>query len=468
LAVVDNVETNLLFLQKQNPEKIDELRIPSQASIYRYISKLEAYDLTASRLGKPEAERRFRRVFGKQKTNRVLERWEIDHTPLDLLIVCEKTLLPLGRPWLTMAIDKFSRMPVGFYLSFRTPSAYAVLQCIKQAIQPKDSLLTPYPDITLPWPARGIPEVIVCDNGMDLHANAFISVCQELGIQVQFCPAKKPEYKGAIERFFRTINHGLIHKIPGTVFSSPKERGDYQSEKKACITLDVLLHLITKWIAEIYSHTHHRGIGMTPFQKWEIGVAQRIIEHPVEPSQLDVIVGESSNRRVFHYGIEMNGLHYNNHELQFLRRRYGEDLRVDLKYYEDDMGYIYVFDPGEKSYFKVEAIDQEYASNLRLVQHKAIRRVILALKKDPNNRQLLLQKKNELQEIVSQAMFSHKMAKRKLSAVYKGKDNLAYLENDLFIDNQNLIDETKNLSDDLPTYDINLRGDLDKNTGEAQ
>jgi putative transposase len=190
----------------------------------------------------------------------LLERWEIDHTPIDSLIICEKTLLPLGRPWLTIIIDKYSRMVVGFYISFRAPSAYAVLQCLKQAILPKDELLKKYPDITTPWPARGIPEMIVCDNGMDLHAKALMNLCQELGIQIQFCPAKTPQYKGAVERFFRTMSSDLIHRLPGSVFSSVDKRGDYPSEERACITFDTLEHLITKWIVEIYNQTHHRGL----------------------------------------------------------------------------------------------------------------------------------------------------------------------------------------------------------------
>lgn len=257
MAVVDLVETRVRQLAKQSAQQIT---LPSKSSIYRYLGKLEAYTVVARRLGKPEADLRFRSVKGKQVATRLLERWEIDHTPLDILVICEKSFLPLGRPWLTIAIDKYSRMIVGFYLSFREPSAYAVLQCLKQAILPKDEILAAYPDIKAPWPARGIPESIVCDNGMDLHANALMNFCQELGIQVQFCPAKTPQYKGSVERVFRTIEEGLIHQLPGTVFANVDERGDYPSETKASLTLSDLQHLLIKWIVDSYHLTHHRGL----------------------------------------------------------------------------------------------------------------------------------------------------------------------------------------------------------------
>lgn len=258
--VCEEVERKLNEMRKQSPESANELKLPSQSSIYRYLDKLESYNVAAARLGKQVADSRFRSVTGKQNSTRLLERWEIDHTPVDSLIICDKTLLPLGRPWLTIIIDKYSRMVVGFYISFRAPSAYAVMQCLKQAIQPKNKLLEKYPDITTHWPARGIPEMIVCDNGMDLHAKALINLCQELGIQVQFCPAKTPQYKGAVERFFRTISSDLIHRLPGSVFSNVDKRGVYPSEDKACITFNTLEHLITKWIVEIYNQTHHRGL----------------------------------------------------------------------------------------------------------------------------------------------------------------------------------------------------------------
>jgi putative transposase len=466
LAVYEDIERNLFRLQKQFPEKINHLKTPSRSSIYKYLKKYEAYEVTAARLGKRAADKQFRSVIGKQKTTRLLERVEIDHTPLNLLVICDKTLLPLGKPWLTAALDKHSRMIVGYYISFREPSAYADLQCLKQSILPKDDLLKDYEDISTPWPARGFPEVIVCDNGRDLHANALRKLCLELGIQIQFCPAKKPEYKGAVERFLKTINHDLIHKLPGTVFSSPDERGDYSSEQLACITFATLQHLILKWIVEIYAQSPHRGLsGVMPLQKWNIGEREQVLEYPAEPSLLEVIVGHTGNRAVFHYGVEINGLLYNDHELQILRRKVGENLRVDLKYYEDNLSYIHVFDIENKYYIKVEAIDQEYTHNLRLVQHKAIRKALRAQMKDPGRRELLLQKKQELQDIVTQSIHKKKMAKRKRGAVFQGRDNTAAKSINVNQYDSVTDKDTDEIEMELPTFGVDWREDIKNQQG---
>lgn len=412
-AVYDEVHRKLLQLQKARPEGADELRIPSKVTIHRYLRRLDRYSVDAARLGKRAADRNYRAVLGMQKAERLLERWEIDHTPLDLIVFDEVSRLPHGRPWLTVAIDKYSRMIVGIYIGFGNPSAYSVLQCLRQAILPKQDILAQFDEITLPWPARGIPEMIVLDNGMEFHSAALIKACEELNIQVQFCPAKQPEYKGAVERFFRTISQDLIHRLPGTTFSNIRQRGDYESEKTAAIGFKTLHVLIYKWIVEVYHQQVHRGIGMSPAKKWEEGERERIIEYPAHPDQLRVITGHVAERTLFRYGVEINGLKYNSPALQTIYRRFGERYKVSLKFYEDDVGLIHVFDPAEKSYLQVPAVDIEYAAGLTLHQHEMIRGKLREEAKANADLPMLLAKKHELQGMIDTAIRHKKMGLRK-------------------------------------------------------
>ncbi len=46
---------------------------------------------------------------------------QVDHTPVDLLVVDETWRKPVGRPWLTLAIDVHSRCITGLHLSFEGP-----------------------------------------------------------------------------------------------------------------------------------------------------------------------------------------------------------------------------------------------------------------------------------------------------------------------------------------------------------
>jgi putative transposase len=40
---------------------------------------------------------------------------QIDHTPVDVMVVDAERRLSIGRPWLTVAIDVASRMVAGFH-----------------------------------------------------------------------------------------------------------------------------------------------------------------------------------------------------------------------------------------------------------------------------------------------------------------------------------------------------------------
>lgn len=394
----------------------EKIKMPGRATIYRWVKALYQHLVHQSRLGSVSAGKEFRSAMEGLKVSRILERIEIDHTPLDLHIIDKKTMLPLGRPWLTLAIDRYSRMIVGFYICFHAPSSFSVMQCIKRAILPKDSLLEKYPDIKEVWPSHGIPELIATDNGMDLHAQAVEDICLEMGIEILFCPAGEPYFKGAIERMFNTLNSGLIHMLPGTVFSNISERGDYEAEKVAAIDMDTLVHLLTKWIVEVYHRAKHRGIGMAPLTKWNEGASQRMIELPANPQHLDVLVGVPASRTLFHYGIEHDCLRYNSAELQHIRSRVGGTPQIQFKFYEDKIDYVHVYDDTNKEYIKVKAVNMEYAEGLSRHMHILIR--AYAKKKYGNeySEDQILEAKAEIRAIVGEAVSSKKMATRKTTA----------------------------------------------------
>ena len=51
---------------------------------------------------------------GTDRVDHALEVVQIDHTPVDVIVVDEAHRLPIGRPWLTLAIDVATRVVAGF------------------------------------------------------------------------------------------------------------------------------------------------------------------------------------------------------------------------------------------------------------------------------------------------------------------------------------------------------------------
>lgn len=405
-----------------------QIKCPARSTIYRWLDELQQDLVDGARLGAEATRKKYRVAMGGLKVAIPLSRIEIDHTPIDLIVVDKTTMLPLGRPWLTLAIDKKTRMIFGFYISFNTPSSHSVLQCLKMGILPKVGLLKRFPDIKGEWPIFGIPELIAVDNGMDLHSEAFEKACLELGIQLLYCPAAHPETKGSVERFFRTLAQGLIHKLPGTVFSNIDQRGDYPSEEMATIDMETLVHLITKWIVDIYSVTYHKGIKTTPLLAWYESSEGLNPELPAFPQQLDVITGIPAQRTVFHYGIELEGLHYNSKRLQELRRRTGENLQVQLKFFMDTISYIQVYDEQEREYIRVDCVNEDYSGELQRDTHRLIREHARRKFNDSYSMVQLMEARLEIEATIKEAIKHKKMATRKLGASYSMHDSTSVFE----------------------------------------
>lgn len=427
LPIADVVEEVRWAINKANEtlSPHDQIKPIARATIYRWVKDLRQDIVDASRLGPEAARRKYRSVFGGLQVHGILERIEIDHTPIDVIVIDKATGLPLGRPWLTKALCRGSRLIMGFYISFGTPNAYAVLQCLKRSILPKDLMLEKIPEIQGSWPGHGIPMLVAVDNAMELHSEPVIMACEELGIMCVFCPAGDPTTKGGIERYLRTISSGLFHKIPGTVFSNIDERGDYPSENMAVIDLDTLTRLITIWIVDVYNIHYHRSIETSPYLKWMSQADKAIINLPSSPDALDIILGIPATRTLFHYGIELDGMHYNSPALQEIRRIAGKSITVQLKFYEDSVSYIHVFDPFNKEYLHVQAV-QELDENLPRHTYRLIRSYARKTFGDQFSIDQLREAKETIRTIIAQALRDKKMGNRKKAAKLLGNDSEAF------------------------------------------
>ncbi len=190
---------------------------------------------------------------------------QIDHTPLDIMVVDRVLRQSIGRPNITAAMDVHSRMIVGFVVTLEPPSANSVGLCIRQGVLLKDAYLSRL-GITNEWPCWGLPHAIHTDNGKEFLGEMLELGCQEYGINLYHRPVQTPHFAGAVERFFRTLNR-MLRSLPGATSSSTKERGEYDAEAEAVLTLDELEKrslsgsrgCITNGNTRVYSHLRCRN-----------------------------------------------------------------------------------------------------------------------------------------------------------------------------------------------------------------
>lgn len=285
----------------------DPLSIPSRRTVYREIERRSPYELMVARYGKRRAEMEFRVSGIGLETSRALQRVSMDHTPSDIIVVDDNTMLPLGRPTITSALDEHTRCPMGFYTGFEPPSCLSVMRCLKHAILPKTYVTREFPFIKNSWQSYGVPELVVVDNPPEFHSSHFERACLQIGTDIQYAKVLVPWYKGKLERFQGTMNHDLMHGNPGTTFSNILERDEYDPTRHAVVMLSTFREMLHKWVIDVYLQTPHRGIKDTPAHRWHSDTSA-LPPLPSNARELDVVLGMTAQRVVFHYGIELEGL----------------------------------------------------------------------------------------------------------------------------------------------------------------
>lgn len=391
------------------------LRLPSEMTLRRYIDRLDSYQVDCARLGKHAADRKHRNATGQLTVDKILERWEIDHTLLDVLIVDPKSGEVIGRPYITVILDRHSRMVMAFFIHLSAPNTESVLRTIERAIRPKHAWLANYPMVLNEWRARGLPRYIVPDNAAEFHANGLILAFNELGIEVLFPRSRGPEMKGAVERFFRTMADDLIHRLPGTTFSNTRERGDYPSEKLACLTLAELEAAVMKWVVDRYLQKPHRGLGgLTPAKAWEQGEAERPPLLPLDLDELECVLSHRADVRLHHYGVEVDRHQYHSAELSELRLRLGKEARVDVRF-RDELGHVWVRDPGRNLFLQVPNKDSRMVGMSRDV-YSAARQRVRELSGKSSNPDAVFEAYRQIMADVEVAKRSNKLRKRRYAA----------------------------------------------------
>ena len=345
----------------------DKLSVPSYRSFLNRIEKLAPYEKKKSRYGKRTAGIEYNVVGSGVKTERVMERVAVDHTKLDLFVIDTETSMPLGRPWLTLAVDEYSRSIVGAYISFRDPDFIVLIKLIRNIIEEKTYIKEKYPFIENDWVCYGCPELFIFDNGKEFWCKDLEIVLAELNIQYAFNPVQHPWLKGKIERKFGAINTELLSQMQGKTFSSIAAREDYDPKKNAVIKFDTFVEIFYKWLIDEYQVSTTTKDEIIPDLYW----LKSVEDYPpkmIEPDRLNIILGRTEESKLRKGGIYYKKLRYDSEGLASYRSKVGSKI-TKYKVDPDNLGFIYVFNEIEREYIKVLAVDQGYASGLLDNQH---------------------------------------------------------------------------------------------------
>lgn len=368
---LDRIKAEAKKLVEKKEMEAREANI-SLSTLSRRVREIDFFRRIAARDGIPRARILCRTVMGGAGASYPLERVEIDHTPLNWVVVCDRTGLPLGRPLLTCMIDAYSGYVCGMYLSFYGPGLSSVSGVIRNALMPKNEFTR---GVTLknPWIAHGLPDQLVLDNGLEFHAKAFKLMAWELACQLMFCRVRTPWLKPHIERFFAsldylTLSRGRVHKrVTNVVNLDPR--------KDAAIKFSDLVKGLIMFIADVHPFEINERKLARPFDLYSEG--QHMcppVAYPGDMHSLKMSSALSKILTVSQGGVELHGLPYGSAELLPMRKRYGGTFKTLIKWDPDNMSEIYIQDPELKSWVSSPCRWDEYSDGLSWNQHLVIRK----------------------------------------------------------------------------------------------
>ena len=193
--------------------------------------------------------------------DRPFEIGHIDHTQLDIELVCSRTGRNLGRPWATFLVDAFSRRLLAVYLTFDPPSYRSCMMILRECVRRYGRL----------------PQIVVVDGGGEFESIYFETLLARYECTKKTRPSAQPRFGSVCERLFGTTNTRFIYNLVGNTQIMRHVRQVTRAvdpKEHACWTLGRLYARLCEWAYEVYDTLEHQALGQSPREAFAGGLAQ--------------------------------------------------------------------------------------------------------------------------------------------------------------------------------------------------
>lgn len=188
---------------------------PDKSTIRNRLLKIPLPDELTRRRGRKAARDKFAPKVDKfEEATHPLSMYQIDHLRIPTTIVDDKYRGPIGKAWITLVIDVFSRVIPGFAILLEAPGTIGLGLAMGHCILPKETWLATR-NITGKWPIWGKPRVVHADNAKEFRGNTLQLAAKNMGFRIEWRLVKTPEYGGHIERLCGTLKKQLM-SLPGS------------------------------------------------------------------------------------------------------------------------------------------------------------------------------------------------------------------------------------------------------------
>jgi putative transposase len=183
--------------------------------------------------------------------DRPFEICHIDHTELDVELVCSQTGRNLGRPWVTFLSDAFSRRVLSVFLTYDPPSYRSCMMVIRECVGRHGRF----------------PQSLVIDGGREFNCVYFDLLLARYECIKKKRPPAQPRFGSTCERLFGVANTQFIHNLTGNTQLTKTPRlvtKAVDPKRQAVWTLASLYQRLCEWAYEVHDTIDHPALGQSP------------------------------------------------------------------------------------------------------------------------------------------------------------------------------------------------------------
>jgi len=266
--------------------------------------------------------------------DRPFEIVHIDHTQMDVWAVCAQTGQPLGRPWLTLMTDAFSRRVLSIYMTFDAPSYRSCMMVLRECVRRHSRL----------------PQTIVVDGGKEFQSVYFESLLARYECTKKCRPPAKARFGSTCERIFGTTNKQFIHNLQGNTQISRQVRQvtkGVDPQNQAIWPLKELHQCLTEYVYEVYDTVDHASLGQSPRAASEEGFLRTGMRlHRIVPYDNEFLIFTLPTTRRGTAQVSLGRgvkIHYLYYWCEAFRDPAVENTKVPVRFDPFDVGTAYAF-----------------------------------------------------------------------------------------------------------------------------
>lgn len=190
--------------------------------------------------------------------DRPFEICHVDHTQLDIELTDTSGKYVLGRPWLTLMMDAFSRRALAVHVDFEEPSYRSCMMILRECVRRHSRL----------------PQCLVVDGGSEFRSTYFDALLARYECTKKTRPPAKARFGSVVEKLFGTTNTQFVYNFLGNTQITRNVRQVTKSvnpRELAVWPLAPFIDQLCRYLYDIYDMNVHPSLGESPRSAYDRG-----------------------------------------------------------------------------------------------------------------------------------------------------------------------------------------------------